>query len=72
MENIEEHDLLLDNRQIMSISQNPQTPQQIIDWLEAVARCWNIDPTPFEWGGARTTRRERSYRRHHALGGSGA
>jgi hypothetical protein len=52
--------------------QNPETPQQIIVWLEAVARCWNTDPTPFEWGGARAVRRERSYRRRHALGGSGA
>jgi hypothetical protein len=52
--------------------QNPQTPQQIIAWLEAVARSWNNYPTSFEWGGARAARRERSYRRRHALGGSGA
>lgn len=52
--------------------QNPQTTQQIIDWLEAVARNWNDNPTPFEWGGARSARRERSRRRRHALGGSGA
>jgi len=52
--------------------QNPQTPAQIIGWLEAVARGWNGDPTPFEWGGARAARRERSRKRHHALGGSGA
>ena len=52
--------------------QNPQTPKQIIIWLEAVARGWNDDPTPFEWGGARAARRERSRKRHHALGGSGA
>jgi hypothetical protein len=52
--------------------QNPETPGQIIAWLEAVARGWNADPTPFEWGGARTARRERSRRRRHALGGSGA
>jgi len=52
--------------------QNPETPEQIIAWLEAVARGWNTDPTPFEWGGARAARRERSYRRRHALGGSGA
>ena len=52
--------------------QSPQTPEQIIAWLEAVARWWNIDPTPFEWGGARAVRRERNRVRQHALGGSGA
>jgi DDE superfamily endonuclease len=52
--------------------QNPETPEQIIAWLEAVARGWNDDPTPFEWGGARAARRERSRKRRHALGGSGA
>lgn len=52
--------------------QPPKTPAQIIGWLEAVARGWNNDPTPFEWGGARAARRERSRKRRHALGGSGA
>lgn len=52
--------------------QNPETPEQIIAWLEAVARGWNEDPTPFEWGGARAARRERSRARRHALAGSGA
>jgi len=52
--------------------QNPETPKQIIAWLEAVARGWNNDPTPFEWGGARAARRERSRKKRHALGGSGA
>ena len=52
--------------------QSPQAPEQIIDWLEGVARGWNEDPTPFEWGGARAARRERSRNRRHALGGSGA
>ena len=52
--------------------QNPQTPEQIIGWLEAVAHGWNDDPTPFEWGGARAVGRERSRKRRHALGGSGA
>jgi hypothetical protein len=52
--------------------QNPETPEQIIAWLEAVARGWNEAPTPFEWGGARAARRERSRARRHALGGSGA
>lgn len=52
--------------------QNPQSPDQIMDWLEKVARGWNDDPTPFEWGGARAARRERSRIRRHALSGSGA
>jgi hypothetical protein len=52
--------------------QSPETPDQIITWLEAVACGWNSDPTPFEWGGARSARRERSRARRHALGGSGA
>jgi hypothetical protein len=52
--------------------QNPQTPEQIIDWVEAVARHWNTDPTPFEWGGTRAARRIRGRIRRHALGGSGA
>lgn len=52
--------------------QNPQAPEQIINWLEAVAHGWNQDPTPFEWGGARAARRERSRNRRLALGGSGA
>jgi hypothetical protein len=52
--------------------QNPETPAQIIAWLETVARGWNEAPTPFEWGGKRAARRERSRIRRHALGGSGA
>ena len=53
--------------------QHPQTPQQIIDWLEAVAQAWNRHPTPFEWGGKRSTRRQRArIRRQHQVGGSGA
>jgi hypothetical protein len=52
--------------------QHPQTPEQIIEWLEAVAQVWNDDPTPFVWGGARAARRERSRNRRLALGGSGA
>jgi hypothetical protein len=54
------------------VGQSPQTPEQIISWLEAVARGWNNDPTPFVWGGARAARRDRSRKRRHALGGSGA
>ncbi len=53
--------------------QYPQTPQQMIDWLEAVATAWNQYPTPFEWGGKRSARRQRArLRRQHQLGGSGA
>jgi hypothetical protein len=52
--------------------QHPTTPAEIIDWLEAAARGWNRDSTPFEWGGKRAARRARSRQRRHALGGSGA
>ena len=52
--------------------QHPTTPTEIINWLEAAARGWNRDPTPFEWGGKRAARRARSRQRRHALGGSGA
>ena len=52
--------------------QHPTNPSEIISWLEAVARGWNRDPTPFEWGGKRAARRGRSRQRRHALGGSGA
>lgn len=54
--------------------QEPQTPQQIIDWLEAVSRAWNRQPTPFVWGGKRASRRLASRQRQklHAVGGSGA
>jgi hypothetical protein len=51
---------------------HPQTPEEIIAWLEAVAEGWNRDPTPFEWGGKRRVRRARARERRHALGGSGA
>jgi hypothetical protein len=52
--------------------QYPETPEQIISLLEGVAHGWNQDPTPFEWGGKRAARRQRSRQRRHALGGSGA
>jgi hypothetical protein len=52
--------------------QSPETPQQIIDALEATAASWNREPTPFVWGGKRAARRQRSRKRRHALGGSGA
>ena len=51
---------------------HPATPEEIIAALEATARGWNRDPTPFVWGGKRAARRERARQRRHALGGSGA
>lgn len=50
----------------------PATPEEIIAALEATARGWNRDPTPFVWGGKRAARRDRARQRRHALGGSGA
>lgn len=50
----------------------PTTPAEIIAALEATARGWNQDPTPFGWGGKRAARRDRARQRRHALGGSGA
>lgn len=52
--------------------QHPRTTGEIIDWLEAAARGWNRNPTPFEWGGRRRERRRRARERRHRLGGSGA
>jgi hypothetical protein len=50
--------------------QHPQTPEEIITWLEETVAAWNEDPTPFVWGGTRTERRERA--RQRRLGGSPA
>jgi hypothetical protein len=52
--------------------QQPTSPEEIIQWLEAATRGWNREPTPFVWGGKRHARRARAYARRHALGGSGA
>jgi hypothetical protein len=52
--------------------QQPTSPGELMAWLEATARGWNAEPTPFEWGGRRRARRERAHRRRHPLGGSGA
>ena len=30
--------------------ETPTSPDDIIDWLEATARGWNADPTPFDLG----------------------
>jgi len=52
--------------------QQPETPEQLITWLETTASGWNACPTPFTWGGKRATRRQRARERRHHLGGSGA
>jgi DDE superfamily endonuclease len=59
--------------------QQPHSSAELIAWLDATARAWNRQPTPFVWGGARHARRERARQRRrvaypwlHALGGSGA
>ena len=53
--------------------QHHQTPESLIVSLEAAAAGWNVDPTPFEWGGKRAQRRQRARarREQHRLGGSG-
>ena len=52
--------------------QHPETPEEIIESLEATVRGWNQDPTPFIWGGKRAARRDRARKRREALAGSGA
>jgi hypothetical protein len=53
--------------------QHPQTPAQIITWLEETVAGWNAAPTPFTWQGKRYARRQRARaRRHQRLAGSGA
>lgn len=52
---------------------HPHNVQTIINRLEAVARGWNTQPTPFIWHGKRRQRRDRARaKRLHRLGGSGA
>jgi hypothetical protein len=51
---------------------SPSGPQAIITWLEATARGWNVQPTPFVWAGKRKQRRQRAYDRRHPVGGSAA
>jgi hypothetical protein len=51
---------------------HPKTTDEIITWFEQVAKAWNRNPTPFEWGGKRAARRARNRKRRHALSGSGA
>ena len=50
--------------------QHPQTPEEMIQWLEETATGWNAEPTPFVWGGKRHERRQRA--RQRRLGGCGA
>lgn len=50
--------------------QSFESPDAVMEVLEAVARGWNLNPTPFEWGGRRKARRDRA-RERHRLGGSG-
>jgi hypothetical protein len=50
------------------------SPEAVIEAIEATVRGWNKSPTPFTWGGKRQGRRERARQRQNAkrLGGSGA
>jgi hypothetical protein len=50
--------------------QHPETPAQLISWLEETVAGWNTAPTPFVWDGKRQQRRVRA--RQRRLGGSGA
>jgi DDE superfamily endonuclease len=50
--------------------QHPQSPEEIMTWLEDTVAAWNEDPTPFTWGGKRKERRDRA--RQRRLGGSPA
>jgi hypothetical protein len=49
---------------------HPQSPDEIIAWLEQTVRAWNRAPTPFVWDGKRRQRRVRA--RQRRLGGSQA
>ena len=52
---------------------HPQTPEQIIAWLEETVAGWNQAPTPFTWHGKRYERRQRArLRRYKRLAQSGA
>lgn len=52
--------------------QHPETPEQLIAWLEETVAGWNAQPTPFTWQGKRYARRQRArLRRHQRLAGSG-
>ena len=51
--------------------QDLKNSEAVIEQLEATARGWNRDLTPFEWGGKRRDRRQRARERRHALPASG-
>ena len=51
--------------------QHPQSTEELKGWLAAAVRGWNAEPTRFEWGGKRATRRQRARQRRYLLGGSG-
>lgn len=48
--------------------QHPQSPEEIITWLEDTVAAWNEYPTSITWGGKRKERRDRA--RQRRLGGS--
>jgi len=50
--------------------QHPQSPDDLITWLDDTVAGWNADPTPFTWHGKRFERRQRA--RQRRLGGSPA
>lgn len=50
----------------------PRTVEAIIHQLEAAARHWNKQPTPFIWAGKRKARRARAYLKRHPVGASAA
>jgi hypothetical protein len=50
--------------------QHPQTPEEIITWLEETVAGWSQAPTPFVWDGKRRERRR--WARARRLGGSAA
>jgi hypothetical protein len=50
--------------------QHPQTPQEIMTWLEETVAGWNAAPTPFIWDGKRRERRRRT--RARRVGGAAA
>jgi hypothetical protein len=54
--------------------QHPQSPEELIAWLDDTVAGWNAHPTPFVWAGKRLARRERARQRarQRRLGGSGA
>jgi len=52
--------------------EHPGSPGEVIARFEAVAKHWNVAPTPFVWGGKRAARRRRQRERRHSVGGSGA